>query len=87
MKIERLPKDFNEADDGLIGESLSQNIRKARMKVGLSQLELARMIGLETATAISLMESGDRSIRCIQLWKIAYITGEPVQNFFTNGII
>lgn len=87
MKIERLPKEYDQKDAVAVPRNIATNIRKARMKVGLSQSELARMIGLETATAISLMESEDRKVSCTQLWKIAAITGEDIRSFFFNGLI
>lgn len=87
MKIEKLPLKLNREDLKHIGSNLIQNIKKARMKTGLSQLEMAQMLGYKSATALSLIESGDRKLTAETLWKIAYITGEPIRDFYYKGLI
>lgn len=46
-------------------------IKTAREEAGISQLELAKVLGFESATAISLVESGERKITADNLEKIA----------------
>jgi transcriptional regulator with XRE-family HTH domain len=53
----------------LIGEK----IKAARESAKMSQKELAEKIGFETATALSLIETGDRKISIEVLQKIAEI--------------
>lgn len=87
MRITRLPKEFDHTDALAVQKNLAANIRIAREKVGLSQIELAEMLGRESGTYVSLLESGDRKIGATTLWKIATITGEDVRNFFFTGVI
>lgn len=44
------------------GQQIGDRIRAAREERGLSQLELAQSIGFQSATAISLIESGERKV-------------------------
>lgn len=53
----------------LIGE----RVKSARESAKMSQKELAEKIGFETATALSLIETGDRKISVEVLQKIADI--------------
>lgn len=87
MRISKLPVELNVEDCGFASENIPLNIRKARESVGLSQLELGRMLGYRSPVALSLMESGDRKVSALNLWKIAHITSEPVKNFFLRGLI
>lgn len=87
MKISKLPKDCDRRDETLVRENVAENIRIARESVGLTQIEMARMIGWKSATALSLIESGDRGIPIGKLWLISDITGNRVDNFFLKGLI
>lgn len=87
MEITRLPTKLELEDTLAIAENLPTNLRLAREKVGLSQREMAVRLGYESATALSLMESGQRKTSALTLWKIARITGESPENFFLKGII
>jgi transcriptional regulator with XRE-family HTH domain len=46
-------------------------IKTAREEAGMPQLELAKILGFESATAISLVEAGERKITADNLEKIA----------------
>ena len=87
MKINKLPKVCDRRDEGLVNENVGLNIKLARKSVGLSQIELARLIGFKSATAITLIESGKRKITIGKLWCVAQITDEPINNFFLKGLI
>lgn len=87
MEIERLPAKLREEDVLAAAANVPENLRLSRAKVGLSQQEMALRLGYESATALSLMETGQRKVSALTLWKIARITGEPVQNFFLKGLI
>ena len=50
MKIKRLPQKYNKK----LARDFGYLIKKMREECGLSQLELAKEIGLKSATAISL---------------------------------
>lgn len=70
MNIKRLPnRDFEKR---LVPE-LGSRIKTAREECGLSQKELAELLGLKSATAICLYESNKRSIDAIKLWQISQI--------------
>jgi DNA-binding XRE family transcriptional regulator len=46
-------------------------VKTMREECGLSQIELAKMVGFQSATAISLIESGQRHVSAKTLWLIA----------------
>lgn len=56
-------------------------IREAREKEGKSQKELADAIGFESATAISLIESGQRKVRVEDLEKISNFLQRDIKFF------
>ena len=78
MNIKRLPnRDFN---NRVIPE-VGSKIRKAREECGLSQKELAELMGFTSYAVISLKESNARATTAIQLWKISQITNLPITFF------
>lgn len=87
MKIEKLPKEINSEDLSYIHMNLACNVKLARIKTGLSQKEMGEKLGFESGVALSLIESGKRSLDTITLWKIAEITQEPIKNFYFKGLI
>ncbi|MCC6290862.1 helix-turn-helix transcriptional regulator [Candidatus Nomurabacteria bacterium] len=56
-------------------------IREAREAVDISQLDLAKALGYESATAISLIESGARNLRAEDLAKVAEVLQKDVKFF------
>ena len=62
--------------------SIGERIRTAREQAGLSQRELAQIIGFSSAQAVSLWESEQREVSASVLWKIAHATGQPISFFF-----
>lgn len=52
-------------------QSIGIQIKTAREEAGMSQMELAKVLGFESATAISLVEAGERKITADNLEKIA----------------
>lgn len=52
-------------------KTLGQRIKQARENTGYSQLDLAKALGFETATAISLIESDERGVTAENLGRIA----------------
>ena len=50
---------------------IGSKIKELREKAGISQEELAKKIGFGSATAISLIEAGQRKVSIIDLEKIA----------------
>jgi transcriptional regulator with XRE-family HTH domain len=87
MKIKKLPKEVNREDLRYAYMNIACNIQLARIKVGLSQKEMAEKLGYKSATGLSLMESGKRGINAVVLWNIAEITQEPINNFYLKGLI
>jgi len=60
---------------------IGARIKKARQKKGLSQKTLAEMIGFDSATSISLIESGERKISIVDLEKAAHTLNEELEYF------
>ncbi|MCW1888282.1 MAG: helix-turn-helix domain-containing protein [Candidatus Moranbacteria bacterium] len=63
-------------------EEIGKRIRRAREKAGYSQLGLAKQLGFKTATAISLIESGERNITADNLDIIAKVLHCDIDSFF-----
>lgn len=66
------------ANKGIIG----RNIKFAREQAKLSQLDLAKQLGFESATALSLIESGERKISAENLAVLAKILHRDVKFFY-----
>jgi transcriptional regulator with XRE-family HTH domain len=62
--------------------ALGKRIRAAREACGLSQKELAGLIGLTSATAVSLYEADQRDPSALILWRIAHATRKPIAFFY-----
>jgi transcriptional regulator with XRE-family HTH domain len=62
---------------------LGANLRKAREASGLTQREMAQLLGLGSATAILLYEQEKRGIDALMLWKFSAICGVGVETLFT----
>lgn len=77
MNIQRLPNKITFE----VTPEFGSKIKSARQQCGLSQKELSNILGLKSATAVSLWESNQRSIDAIDLWKISQVTGLPIQYF------
>jgi transcriptional regulator with XRE-family HTH domain len=60
---------------------IGSKIREARESQGLSQLALAEALGYESATAISLIESGSRKLRVEDLEKISNFLHRDIKFF------
>lgn len=78
MKIERLP---NRAFNKRLIPELGSKIKKAREQCGLSQTELAKLIGKQASACVSLYETNDRQVSAITLWKISQVTNLPITFF------
>jgi len=73
MKIKRLPNlDFNRK----LSPDIAGWAKQAREDCGLSQMELAELLGLESAAAICHYERGNRKISSWTLWAISQITNQ-----------
>jgi len=59
-------------------------IQTARDKKGLTQEQLAKLVGYQTATAISFIEAGERKLKASELEKIAEALDLEVQ-YLLNG--
>ena len=60
---------------------IGERIRLARQAAGLSQKDLAEKIGFETATAISLIEAGERKIGVVEMEKMAHVLDRDIKYF------
>lgn len=61
-------------------KSLGARLRKAREYLGLSQDEVARVVGLPRP-AVSLIESGRRKVEAFELKKLAALYQRPPADF------
>jgi len=61
--------------------SIGSRIRLAREESGYSQLDLAKTLGFESATAISLIENDERNIAVTNLEKIADFLHKDIKFF------
>ena len=78
MKIKRLP---NRSFERKLCIEIGSKIKSAREECGLSQQELAEMLGLKTSVAVSLWENNKRTVDAIRLWQISQITNVPITYF------
>ncbi|RJQ32231.1 MAG: helix-turn-helix domain-containing protein [Actinobacteria bacterium] len=62
-------------------EFIGGMIKKAREEEGLSQKQLAGLIGFESGTAISLIESGKRKVAIEDLELIAKVLHRDIKYF------
>lgn len=63
---------------------IGAKIREARELQGLSQIELAQSLNYESATAISLIESGNRKLKVEDLEKISNILHRDIKFFLSQ---
>jgi len=61
---------------------IGEKIKESRKNMALSQAQLAEQIGFESAVAISLIESGERSISIDKLEKVAEVLHKDIKYFF-----
>lgn len=64
-------------DEKLIGS----RIKAAREEKGLSQLELAKALNFQSATAISLIEAGERGVPALILEKLGEVLDRDIKYF------
>jgi len=62
--------------------SIGAGIRQAREECGLTQVELAKMIGFKSPTALCLIEQDKRRVDAKRIYRISGITRVPVQYLF-----
>lgn len=62
-------------------QEIGQRIRECRESLGMSQMDLAVKLGFESATAISLIESGQRNLAIEQLIELPSILGQSTEYF------
>lgn len=67
-------------------EFIGKQIRIAREEAGLSQLDLAKTLGFESATAISLIEKGSRGVTVENLEKIAQKLHRDIKFFIGQDV-
>lgn len=66
--------------------AIGARIRRARNIEGLTQPELAKKLDYKSGTAISLIESGERSVQIADLEKIAQVLHQNIQ-FLLSGSV
>lgn len=62
-------------------QTIGARIKKAREESGMSQSDLAKVLGFESATAISLIENDERKITAENLGKAAAALHRDVRYF------
>lgn len=60
---------------------IGARIKEIRQEKGISQKDLATEVGFDSATSISLIESGDRKISIVDLEKTAQFLNEDLNSF------
>ncbi|MDD3344132.1 MAG: helix-turn-helix transcriptional regulator [Sulfurospirillaceae bacterium] len=77
-------KEFNENDIKSFHRKIGQNVQKIRQSKGLSQLELAELIGFKSTSLIAGAEAGYGKVKFSleHLYKIATVLRVNVYDFF-----
>ncbi len=65
-------------------EALAERLRAARARSGLSQAQVAEALAIPRS-AVSLIESGERSISGLELAAFADVVGEPVESLLRGA--
>ena len=65
-------------------KAIGLKIRAARDEADISQKELAEKVGFESATAISLIETGDRKVSIKDLENIGIVLHKDIKFFLGN---
>lgn len=60
---------------------IGERVKSAREEMGLSQLELAKELDFESATAVSLIEKGERNLSTENLVRLSKILHRDVKFF------
>lgn len=71
----------NEQINQRINRFIGRRVSEFRLQKGLSQTQLAELIGKDSATAISYFESGLRKVSIDDLIKIAKVLDKKVEDF------
>lgn len=80
MKVKRLPRELPEYDVILVSDkTIPDFLKHARLDCGLTQAEMAEMLGFESSVAISLIEKGARNITAEKYINFLYICGYNLQ--------
>lgn len=70
----------NNKKDSKIGAQ----IKAAREEMGLSQMDLAKLLGFQTATAVSLIEKGDRGVPAEMLQVLSEALHRDIKYFLSQ---
>jgi Zn-dependent peptidase ImmA (M78 family)/transcriptional regulator with XRE-family HTH domain len=68
---------------GVDGQAIGRRVAEARIRAGLTQLDLARVVGLDRS-ALAKVEIGARRVSALELARIAEETGEAFEWFVTD---
>ncbi|BEV46451.1 hypothetical protein CRBSH125_26340 [Afipia carboxidovorans] len=60
------------------------NVKRLRMAAGITQAELADLVGVDRAY-ISGLEQGHRNPTVVSLWHVATALNAPVRSLFEEG--
>ena len=71
---------MNTHKEGEVEKIVGANIRKERESQGITQLELAEMIGKKSATFTAYIEKGQRNITIKDLYLIARALHTQIEN-------
>jgi Zn-dependent peptidase ImmA (M78 family)/transcriptional regulator with XRE-family HTH domain len=70
---------------GISAEELGRRLREARERVGLTQEEVARELGI-SRTAVALFEAGKRKVSGLELARLAFLYGRTPGDFFAQDL-
>ena len=65
-------------------KSIGRRIKAAREERGFSQLDLAKALGFQSATAVSLIESGERGVPSTTLQKLTEVLHRDIGYFLAQ---
>ena len=68
-------------------KEIGRRLREARDSAGLSQAELAKALGYESATAVSLIEAGERKFKIEDLQKAAELFHRDIGYFLGHDVL
>lgn len=71
--------------DQQINSFVGRRVLEFRLQKGLSQIQLAELIGKDSATAISYFESGSRKVSIDDLIKIAKVLDKTIEDFLPKA--
>ena len=65
-------------------EKMGARVRQARADAGVTQADLARLLGV-SRSALSMIETGKRRVTAVELGRLAALVDRPVNWFYREA--